>query len=220
MLAVASEVLAHSTGTHSSVPEKWSIRATIIEAASGAWPCSHQPSSVDAACRYNRVVVIEKGELGAVLLTGAKLWMAGEKTAGRSADLHDWAVISFDPSVMLEQRTALLTIVRALYPLNWMAITVGESAGVEWAASADGASGRLAEGAIAELLLERKDAPRSLPSGDALRYGAAPTVIEAVEMSAALNSYRKGNTAFDAGASSGFVVEIDFSGASTNPESH
>jgi hypothetical protein len=158
--------------------------------------------------------VIDEGELGSVLLTGAKLWMAGEKTAGQSADLHDWAVISFDPSVMLEQRTALLTIVRALYPLNWMAITVGDSASVEWAGSADGASGRLAEGSIAELLLERKDGPRSLPTREALRYGAVPAVVEAVEMSATLNSYRKGNAAFDIDASSGFVIKLDFDSSS------
>jgi hypothetical protein len=213
-LAGASAALAHSTGTHSSAPEKWSIRATIIEAVSGPWPCSHQPSSVEVACRYNRVIVIEKGELGAVLLTGAKLWMAGEKTAGQTADLHDWAVISFDPSVMLEQRTALLTIVRALYPLNWMAITVGDSANVEWDKSADDASGRLAEGSIAELLLERKDGPRSLPSRDTLRYGAAPKLIEAVELSATLNSYRKGNAAFDLGSSTGVVVRVDFDSSS------
>jgi len=219
LLAGASAALAHSTGAHSSAPEKWSIRATIIEAVAGPWPCSHQPSGIEAACRYNRVIVIEKGELGTVLLTGAKLWMAGQKSAGERADLHDWAVISFDPSVMLEQRTGLLTIVQALYPLNWMAITVGDSADVEWAESAEGASARLAEGSIAELLLERQDGPRSLPSTETLRYGAAPSVLGAVEMSAALNSYRKGNAAFDLGAASGFVVRIELSGEPASRES-
>ena len=213
-LALASNAAAHSTGQHAPVAEKWSLTATIIEATTGDWPCSHAASSVEAACRYSRAIVVERGEMGTVLLGGAKLWMAGEKAAGSPPDLHEWAVIAFDPSVMLEQRTALLTIVHALYPLQWMAITVGNPTAVEWSESADAASARLAEGSVAELLLERRVAPRTLPAADSLRYGTSGKITRSTELSSVQQAYRVGPKPFAEGPASGFVLTLELTGES------
>lgn len=209
VLALAGAAAAHHTGHEHDPPPKWSIHATIIEAVSGPWPCSHQRMSTGAPCRYDRAVIIERGELGDVLLTGTKFWMAGERTAGAPSGVHDWGIIAFDPSVGLDQQTALLTIMRAMYPLDWLAFTVAAPQSIEWSENATGASARLAEGSVAELMLAKSDAAVTPPSAEGPRYGAVVRVSRLVEMTTQLLAYREGPQAFDLDNGSGFVLTID-----------
>ena len=208
-LSVASTAVAHSTGKHATPPPKWSVRLRVIEATTGSWPCSHQASSVEAACRYDRMVVVEDGEANNVLLDGVRFWMAGEKVAGSAADFHDWAVITFDPAVMLEQRTALLTIVRALYPLQWTTFTVGNPSPVELTETGDGTAARLGEGALAELLLVEGKGVRVLPGGEALRYGDAVRIRESRDVPSQSQAYRDGAKRFEVGPGGGFVITLE-----------
>jgi hypothetical protein len=216
-LGAASTVSAHSTGKHATPPVQWSVRLRVVEASTGAWPCSHIASSIEAACRYNRVLVVESGEMNNVLLDGARFWMAGEKVAGSAADTHDWAVVTFDPAVMLEQRTALLTIVRALYPLQWIAFTVGNPSPVELAESGDGTAARLGEGALAELSLVEGKGARALPSGEALRYGDAARIRQAADRPSRSQAYRDGAKRFEAGPGGGFVITLEMSSDEARP---
>lgn len=163
-------------------------------------------------CRYNRAIRIERGEFGDISLTGTKLWMAGERTESTTPDFHEWGEIAFDPSVMLEQQTALLTVIRALYPIQYMALTVDTPQAIEWSVGEDEASARMAEGSIAELLIEKNAAATPPPlASSGPRYGAAARIEKLVPMQSRLQAYREGPKAFDVGGGFGFVVTFDFS---------
>ena len=206
LLAVARAVAAHHTGSHAEAPPKWSIHATVLEAVNGPWPCSHQPTTPGVPCRYSRVLRVDRGEVGSVLVAGTKLWMAGEKGNGDTPDLHEWGVVSFDPSVALEQQTALLTVLRALYPLQYSTLTVGAPHEIEWSETEATASARSADGSIAELMLAR-DGAAAAPPGP--RYGAASRIERLVPMRSEIQAYRDGAKTFDLRGGSGFVVSFD-----------
>jgi len=213
LLAVARTVAAHHTGSHKEeAPVKWSIHATVIESVNGPWPCSHQAMTPGAACRYSRVLRVERGEVGSILLAGTKLWMAGERIDGSAPDLHEWGVIAFDPSVMLEQQTALLTIVRALYPVEYATFTVGAPHEIEWSETETTASARAGNGSVAELMLTKDGAPALPPAPSAgPRYGTVVRVERIVPMRSELQAYRDGPKTFDLGGGSGFVATFDLS---------
>lgn len=202
----------------------WSFNATIIEACSCPMFCQcyfntkpaahsgHESHGVAAEhfCRFNRAFRINKGSFGTTKLEGVKFWMAGDLGGDFSMDQMDWAVLTFEPSVTKDQRDAVVTILRFVYPFKWNSFTVAQDALMEWKATHDRAEARLGGGKTAELVLNKAqgmtDEPIIIKN---LKYDGAPRNNGFILMPNEVEAYRVGSKAFEFKGTTGFVTTID-----------
>lgn len=227
MLAIAGSARAHDAGGDEHQAEAWNLNASVIESTSGSPDCAQGNTGIalssrssspdgDRPCQYNRAIKINTGRVGSIALDGVRFWMAGAR--GMTTALHEqeWSDIVFDPSVTPEQRTATLTVLSHLYPVQWLSFTVvGTPAEVSWEASADRARARLAGGTAGEISLSDVDAATGSVT-TAPRYAAAPRSSGAVQMRSGSHAYKRGSTGFRATETPGIVVTFDMSSADSS----
>ena len=163
-----------------AAPAEWAMNATIIEACSCPMFCqcyfSTKPAAHAAAaltkdehaahaghdmgggehfCRFNNAFQVNKGRYGDVKLDGAKFWVAGDLGDEFSDGEMDWAILTFDPSVTPAQREGIGAILGHIYPVRWKSFSQASDAVMEWTASKDVATAKLAGGKTAEVVLHR-----------------------------------------------------------------
>src|SRR5207245_2164410 len=88
-------------------------------------------------------------------LDGAKFWVAGDLGGDFSKGQMDWAVLTFEPSVMEKQRKAIAEILGHVYPVKWNSFTITKDAAMSWKATKDKAEAKLDNGKTAEVVLNR-----------------------------------------------------------------
>jgi hypothetical protein len=215
-LACTGASQAHGPG-HEPVTEDWTIRATILEAVEGTWPCSHRLESSRAAqpCRYSRALVVESGEVGNVLLTGAKVWMTGGTGREGAEPQHAWSIAIFDSALALEQRTALLTVLGALYPMQDLALTVVTADEIEWPTASTHA--RMGAGRSGEIALEPADGGSDRHESTDRRYANAARVEKLEWLRGDRHGYRGGTVSFEAQPTFGFRITIDAASGRHDP---
>ena len=215
-----------------AAPAEWSMNATIIEACSCPMFCQcyfatkpaahamamgkdaaggHDMGDGDHYCKFNNAFQVNKGSYGNVKLDGAKFWVAGDLGAEFSDGEMDWAVLTFDPAVTPAQREGIGAILGHVYPVKWKSFTMAPDAAMEWKASKDVATAKLADGKAAEVELHRNrqsntDAPVVIQN---LKYWGVPRNDGFVLMQNAVEAYRLGDNAFEFKGTNGFMITFD-----------
>lgn len=197
----------------------WAFNATVIEACSctmfcpcyfSTMPSSHGHGSMtEHYCRFNMGYKVNKGNSGTVKLDGVKFWIAGDLGADYSKGT-EWAEITFEPSATKEQRDAITKIVPYVYPVKWKSFTIGKDAPIEWSATKDRATARLAGGKAAEVVLRRNPGNTSDPVViQNLKYFGAPRNTGFVLMPNEIEAYRVGKKPFEYKGTNGFMITYD-----------
>src|SRR5262249_52864713 len=131
LTVLAAVLLLGSPGPGLRAAEKatapaWSVNATAIEACScpmfcqcyfNAQPAAHHDHGTGEAkhyCRANLAYRINRGNMGAVKLDGAKFWLANDLGADFSKGQMDWLVITYDKATSPDQRKAIAEIANHL----------------------------------------------------------------------------------------------------------
>jgi len=216
-------------GTSADTSE-WSMNATIIEACSCPMFCQcyfntkpashagHGSHGEEHFCRFNNAFRVNGGNKGNVKLDGARFWVAGDLGGDFSHGKMDWAVVTFDPSVTKEQRGAIVSILKHVYPVEWKSLTVAPDAKMEWTASKDRAEARLDGGRIAEVVLVRFPGNTSEPVViHNLKYWGVPRNDGFVMMPNEVEAYRSGDKPFEFKGTNGFMITFDMNSKDVAP---
>ncbi len=202
----------------------WAMNATIIEACSCPMFCQcffnektaahhdHASGRSEHFCKGNLAYTINRGHYGETKLDGARFWLAGD-LGERLTDGMEWLVVTFDPSVGPEQRTAISTILSHVYPFPVKDMKLGKDATIDWKTTADGAVAKLDGGKAGEIVLRRfqgADANDPVVIKN-LRYIGAPRNDGFLLMPNEVQAYRVGDRAFEFRNTNGFMVTIDIS---------
>ena len=229
LTVIADRVTAAPPDSTPTSPE-WAVNATIIEACSCPMFCQCYFNTKPAAhgghdghgekhfCQFNNAFKVNTGRYGAVSLEGAKVWVAGDLGDEFSDGEMEWAVLTFDPSVTPEQRTAIQAMLGRLYPVTWKSFTVAPDAAIEWSAGEEVAEARLGGGEIAEVVLERPatamgSSPMVLSN---LKYWGAPRNDGFVLMPSVVEAYHAGDKAFEFEGTNGFLITFDIASSDTS----
>ena len=201
----------------------WAMNATAIEACSCPMFCqcyfNKQPAGHggqahgaggDHFCKFNMAYKVNRGNYGETKLDGAKFWIAGDLGADFSKGNMDWAVLTFDPSVTPEQREGIKAILPQVFPAKWQSFSVAQDAPVSWTATRDHAEGKLDNGKLGEVVLNKfqgmTDDPIVIKN---LKYWGAPRNDGFVMMPNEVEAYRTGDKAFEFKGTNGFMITID-----------
>ncbi|MEO5989619.1 MAG: DUF1326 domain-containing protein [Candidatus Eisenbacteria bacterium] len=221
---------------------EWAMNATIIEACSCPMFCqcyfaskpaahaamasdkhdhaSHDMAGAEHFCKFNNAFQISKGKYGSVKLDGAKFWVAGDLGDDFSDGEMNWAVPTFDPSVTPAQREGIGAILGHVYPVKWKSFAMASDAAMEWTATKDQATAKLAGGKIAEVVLQRStqsntDAPIVIHN---LKYWGVPRNDGFVLMQNSVEAYRVGENPFEYKGTNGFMITIDINSKDMSPK--
>ncbi len=204
----------------------WSMNATIIEACSCPMFCqcyfNSKPAEHAAAghhgnvsqhfCRANNAYRVNKGSYGGIKLDGAKFWMTMDLGDDFSDGEFDWAIITFDPSVMPEQREGIKAILGKVYPVKWKSFTQATDLAIDWTATKDRAVAKLDNGKAGEVILNRFPGQTAEPVViKNLKYFGAPRNDGFVLMPNEIEAYRLGEKAFEYKGTNGFMITFDIS---------
>ncbi len=179
--------------------------------ADAAAHAGHDMGGGDHFCKFNNAFQVNKGKYGDTKLDGAKFWVAGDLGDEFSDGEMEWAVLTFDPSVTPAQREGIGAILGHVYPVKWKSFTQAPDAVMEWTASKDVATAKLAGGKTAEVVLQRNrqsntDAPIVIQN---LKYWGAPRNDGFVLMQNAVEAYHGGDKPFAYKGTNGFMITID-----------
>ena len=121
-----------------------------------------------------------------------------------------WARVHFDPSVTEEQRAGILTVLSALYAVEWKSFEVDEDYPVEWKAGKDRSVARLDGGKAGEVVLKRNQGMTDDPIViHNLAYWGAPRNDGFVLMANEVEAYRVGDESFEFKGTNGFMITVD-----------
>ena len=201
----------------------WSMNATIIEACScpmfcqcyfNSKPAGHAMAGMEHGaehfCRANNVYRVNKGSYGGVKLDGAKFWLAMDLGDDFSDGEFDWAIITFDPSVLPEQREGIKAIIGKVYPVKWKSFTQASDLPIEWTATKEKATARLDNGKAGEVVLNKFQGQTAEPVViQNLKYFGAPRNSGFVLMPNEIETYRLGDKAFEFKGTNGFMITFD-----------
>ena len=240
-LLAAFLVMVSAAGVYAVTKEftpDWSMNATIIEACSCPMFCQcyfdHKPAShadhegmagmghggEHAYCKFNNAFRVNKGNYGGVKLDGVKFWVAGDLGAEFADGEMDWAVLHFDPSVTPEQREGVKNALGYVYPVKWKSFTVGADQPMEWTATKDVATAKLAGGKVGEVVLKRNQGMTDQPIViQNLRYFGVPRNTGFVLMQNEVEAYRAGDKPYEYKGTNGFMITFDINSKDVKPKS-
>ena len=238
VLLAAFLVMVSAAGVYAVTKDftpDWSMNATIIEACSCPMFCQcyfdHKPASHaehagmshggdHTFCKFNNAFRVNKGNYGGVKLDGAKFWVAGDLGAEFADGEMDWAVLHFDPSVTPEQREGVKNALGYVYPVKWKSFTVGADQPMEWTATKDVATAKLAGGKVAEVVLKRNQGMTDQPIViQNLRYFGVPRNTGFVLMQNEVEAYRAGDKPYEYKGTNGFMITFDINSKDVKPKS-
>jgi hypothetical protein len=218
-------VLMGFTATHlaGSQNSDWSMNATVIEACTCPMFCQCYFDSKPAAhhqhdgknthfCRFNNAYKINRGNVGATKLDGAKFWTSGDLGGDFSKGQMDWVVLTFDKAMTKAQRDGVATIVGHLFPVKWNSMTTAEGSIDKWEFTKDAATATIDGGKTAEVRLRRQDGNANSPEPPViknLRYWGAPRNDGFVLMPNQVQAYRVGPKAYESKGTNGFMLTLD-----------
>ena len=215
--------LVGSMGTRLvSQDQAWALNATVIEACTcpmfcqcyfASKPAGHQHDGKTAHfCRFNNAYRVNKGNLGATRLDGAKFWISGDLGADFSMGQMDWAVVTFDKAMTKAQREAVGMMLGHVFPVKWNSLTTAEGSIDKWTFNNDGAHATLDGGKTAEVKLVRQqgNANSAMPPViKNLKYFGAPRNDGFVLMPNEVQAYRVGPKAYESKGTNGFMLTLD-----------
>jgi hypothetical protein len=195
------------------------ITASYIEACScdQFCPCYFGKATEHGSqhfCKFNNVLVVDKGYYKSTKLDGVKVWLAGDLGAEWAKGKADWLVVNFDPSVSKEQREAMTDILFQLYPMKWEVKGV-DVVPIIWDVKGDTARAALGNGK-GEVILERfsgnnNDAKQEVVIKN-LKYWAAQG-NDGFRMWRNKRHYYEGHgEKYDMSGTNGFRITIHFNG--------
>ena len=205
----------------------WALNMNVLESCSCPVFCqcffTGKPPAMSAmhkghamtqhVCRFNQAYVVNKGHAGSVRLDGAKFWFLGDAGDDFAKPKLDWAILTFDPSVLQEQRDALLGVLRHVRwyrPDRWNSYAISEDAPVEVSANSTGAHATLGGGSIAETktttMLGLRDKPVMMSN---MEYFGFPRNSGFTLMPSDVVAYRLGDHAFEYKNTNGFLTTVD-----------
>jgi hypothetical protein len=206
-------------------PQKWALNATAIEACTcpmfcqcyfNPEPAAHSHGNGDHDheghyCRFNMAWKVNSGHYGDTDLEGVLFWLAGDLGERFDDGTGEWAVLHFDPAVTEAQRAGLANILGPLFPISYRSFEIKEDQPIEWRANTREAIALLGGGAAAEMRLIHPptavtDDPAVLTN---IQYWGAPRHDGFVLMPNSLQTYRKGDRAFESSGTNGFMITID-----------
>ncbi len=111
-------LVSGSSAQTTTKEEPWSVKATILDACSCnlLCPCFFNTHPDKDYCKYNSVVMIERGYYGTVKLDGMKVWMSGDMGADFSSGEFKSMYLTFEPTVTQEQVDAAVKLLSYLDP--------------------------------------------------------------------------------------------------------
>lgn len=203
-----------------TVPSDWAINATAIEACSCPHFCMcyfnshpaahHDQGKMEHYCRFNIAYKINKGNYGSTDLTGAKFWLSGDLGSDFSTGQMDWVVVTFDKSLISEQRQGLSEILPHVFPVKWKSFQVAEGNIDTWTFDKEQAHATLDGGKTAEVKLHSfhgmTEEPVVLRN---VKYWGTPRNDGFVMMPNDVEAYRQSPKAFEYKGTNGFMIRID-----------
>lgn len=202
-----------SLAAQPSAPRKspaWALSVDVLESCSCPVFCQcfftdKPPASMDMegherhVCEFIQAYHVNAGHLGSVRFDGARFWFAGNAGDDFDKPKLEWAVLTFDSALPLEQRDALLTVIRHLHwyrPERWTSYTVGDPLPMTWAATAKGARATL--GAVGEVKLTTMEGMGGKPvTMTNMDYFGYPRNSGFVLMPSDVLTYRQGAHPFE-----------------------
>jgi hypothetical protein len=165
-------------------------------------------------CKFNNVLIVDKGHYKTTKLDGVKVWLAGDLGAEWPKGKADWLVVNFDPSVNKEQQAAMTDILFQLYPLKWEVKGV-DTVPITWEVKGDTAHAKLGNGK-GEVILERFSANNNDPKQEVviknLKYWGAQS-NDGFQMWRNKRNYYEGHgQKYEFNGTNGFRITIHFSG--------
>ncbi len=222
--ALALFALASRPVPAQETPEpEWSFRATVIEACSCHMfcPCYFRPQPSNHYCQFTMAFRVEEGRYGDVDLSGCRFWFAGDLGGDFSKGEAKWGVLTFDPSVAKDQRSAIARILGPLYPMKWASFEIAaEDQSISWEATKDRAEARLGEGKAGEIVLVREsnsNTPDPVVITN-LKYWGAPRNDGFVLMPNQVEAYRLGDHPFEHREGNGFMITVEIRSDDLAPE--
>ena len=203
-----------------TVSSDWAINATAIEACSCPHFCMcyfnshpaahHDQGKMERYCRFNIAYKINKGNYGSTDLTGAQFWLSGDLGSDFSTGQMDWVVVTFDKSLISEQRQGLSEILPHVFPVKWKSFQVAEGNIDTWTFDKDQAHATLDGCKTAEVKLHSfhgmTEEPVVLRN---VRYWGTPRNDGFVMMPNDVEAYRQSPKAFEYKGTNGFMITID-----------
>jgi len=163
-------------------------------------------------CKFNNVLVVDKGHYKNVKLEGVKVWLAGDLGHEWTKGKADWLAVTFDPAVSKEQQAAMTDILFQLYPVKWDVKGV-DTIPISWEVKGDTARAALGNGK-GEVILERWKGNN--PGKEAVlsnvRYWAAQSNNGFQMWPNRRNYYEGHGQKFEFKGTNGFRITIHFSG--------
>ena len=222
--ACVALALIGSTGTRViSQDQAWALNATVIEACTcpmfcqcyfASKPAGHHQhdGKTEHFCRFNNAYRVNKGNLGATRLDGAKFWISGDLGGDFSMGQMDWAVVTFDKAMTKAQRDAVGMMLGHVFPVKWNSLTTAEGSIDKWTFNNDGAHATLDGGKTAEVKLVRQQGNSNTavpPVIRNLKYFGAPRNDGFVLMPNEVQAYRVGPKAYESKGTNGFMLTLD-----------
>lgn len=207
---------AESKNPASAAKPDFEITANYIEACScdQFCPCYFNDHASGHAhfCKFNNVLVVDKGHYKSTKLDGVKVWLAGDLGAEWGKGKADWLVVHFDPAVSKDQQAAMTDILFQLYPLKWDVKGV-DTIPITWEVKGDTARAALGNGK-GEVILERwkGDNPQKDAVLTNVKYWSAQS-NSGFQMWKNKRHYYEGHgQKFEYSGTNGFRITIHFSG--------
>ena len=222
--ACVALALIGSTGTRViSQDQAWALNATVIEACTcpmfcqcyfASKPAGHHQhdGKTEHFCKFNNAYRVNKGNLGATRLDGAKFWISGDLGGDFSMGQMDWAVVTFDKAMTKAQRDAVGMMLGHVFPVKWNSLTTAEGSIDKWTFNNEGAHATLDGGKTAEVKLVRQQGNANSPMPPViknLKYFGVPRNDGFVLMPNELQAYRVGPKAYESKGTNGFMLTLD-----------
>jgi hypothetical protein len=230
-LLLALGLSARTPTSVSAAGPEWAANMTVIEACScpmfcqcyfNTKPASHggheghgahagAQSGAKHFCKANNAYKINKGNMGATSLDGAKFWIATDLGDDFADGEMEWAVLYFDKALSAAQREAIQTIAGALFPVKWRSFKTAEASIDKWEYDyKTGAHALLDGGKSGEVKLKAFPGMTKEPVViKNLPYWGAPRNEGFVMMPNEVEAYRIGPNAFEFKGTNGFMLTLD-----------
>ncbi len=200
--------------------DDWHFNGTVIEACSCPMfcPCyfntepalNHTDHGAEHFCRFSMAYRINQGHYGATNLTGVKFWVAGDLGADWKDGTTDWAVVTFQTGTSAAQKSGVTAILGHMFPVKWRSFEVAPDAAIAWAATEERAEAKLDGGRQAHIVLNKWSGMDGKTAVfENLAYFAVPRNDGFKMMPTEIESWKRGDKAFEYRGTTGFMVTVD-----------
>jgi len=202
---------------------EWSINATDNAACSCTMFCQcyfntnpdvHPDMPMDGKtryCKFNEIMVVNKGNYGDTKLDGMKVWATGDLGDDFSDGEGEWMILTFEASATKEQRDGFSIIMSNVMPLKWKSFKFGDDATIDANITKDRVEYKLNGGKSGEIVLNNMNKGKDPVVINNLQYMATSHNDGYILMPNEIEAYKEGDKKFEFKGTSGWIITFDMS---------